>query len=177
MAEGVGPAFRLRCTSTSSPVYALLDVVHILSTLATRGTRVIRKDWLLLLIGDGLEPIRIQKGMFLFAMESEAPAREKYDFVPYNWGPFSRAIYDDLESLQTAGLVERLPVPGASHFAYRRTSAGDAAAERLSRGGSEALVASLRQARAAVSDVDFGMLLRRVYRKYPTYATKSLFKG
>lgn len=136
-----------------------------------------RRDWLLLLIGDGLDPIRIQKGMFLFAMESPAPAQEKYAFVPYNWGPFSQPIYGDLESLQRLGLVEREPVPNASYFRYRRTSAGDAATLRHERRASHEALAEMRRIQASINGLGFNALLKRVYRKYPQYASKSLFSG
>ena len=35
-----------------------------------------KRDWLLLIIGERMEPIQIQKALFKFAMESEAPENE-----------------------------------------------------------------------------------------------------
>lgn len=135
-----------------------------------------RRDWLLLLIAEGIDPIRVQKGMFLFAMESSAPEGQKYRFQPYNWGPFSQPIYADLEALEGAGLVERMQVPGASYYRYRRTTKGDEAAAALAARAPGDLVTSITEARGAVTGVGFDGLLKRVYDKYPEYATKSLFK-
>ena len=136
-----------------------------------------RRDWLLLLIGDrAIDPIRIQKGMFLFAMESDAPDGEKYEFQPYNWGPFAQPIYADLEALHSAGLVERIPVPGASYYRYRRSEQGDRAAVVLTRAAPPAQVQAIEGIRKAVTGIGFETLLHRVYKKYPQYATKSLFK-
>ncbi len=47
------------------------------------------KDWLLVFIaddeaGEGLDPVRLQKGMFLLAREAGLPARQRYRFIPYN---------------------------------------------------------------------------------------------
>lgn len=135
-----------------------------------------RRDWLLLLIGGGLDPIRIQKGLFLFTRETNVPAAERYDFVPYNWGPFSRAIYGDLAQLQTEGLLERLPVEGRGYFLYRQTGAGEEEAGRL-RGGADAeLVGFVDRLREELVRDDFRQLLRRVYDRYPTFATRSLFR-
>jgi DNA-binding PadR family transcriptional regulator len=135
-----------------------------------------RRDWLLLLIQGELDPIRIQKGMFLFSMESPAPDEQKYKFQPYNWGPFSQPIYGDLEALQLKGLIERTQVPGAGYYRYRRTAEGDAVASELSERAPRPLVEALDAARSAVTGVGFEGLLRRVYEKYPDYAAKSLFK-
>ena len=135
-----------------------------------------RHDWLLLLIADGLDPIRTQKGMFLFAMESGAPAAEKYAFEPYNWGPFSQPIYGDLERLQAEGLIERVSTPKASYYAYRQTAKGQAEAARLRTATNVSLIGAVERARAEVSGIGFRELLRRIYDRYPKYATKSLFR-
>ncbi len=135
-----------------------------------------RRDWLLLLIERDIDPIRIQKGMFLFAMESDAPTDQKYKFEPYNWGPFAQPIYADLEALQAAGLIERTQVPGASYYRYRRTDAGSERADAITRRAPAELVRSIGEARSAVMGVGFDALLRRVYLKYPEFASKSLFK-
>jgi hypothetical protein len=49
-----------------------------------------RADWLILLLGfkgeaenPELDPIRIQKGMFLLAHEAGLPNGERYDFSPH----------------------------------------------------------------------------------------------
>jgi hypothetical protein len=63
------------------------------------GERVNRSDWLLLLLAfkaesdsPALDPIRVQKGMFLVAEEGGLPAEERYDFTPYSWGPYCRDV-------------------------------------------------------------------------------------
>ena len=73
-----------------------------------------RRDFLLLFIGlpgdrYGLDRIRIMKGMFLFAESGFPKPGERYEFQPYDWGPFSRDVYQDLEALQVAGLVAVSP--------------------------------------------------------------------
>ena len=83
-----------------------------------------RRDWLLLFAAykgapDGLDPIRFQKGLFLFAQRARVPARSKYEFKPYVYGPMSRGIYDDLDHLVDEGLIERVPVPGQTLVAVQ----------------------------------------------------------
>lgn len=136
-----------------------------------------RRDWLLMLLNGGLDPIRIQKGMFLFAMESGSPPREVYEFEPYNWGPLSRRIYFDLEEFLAERLAERVPVPGQTYAQYRRTSTGTEAAEALARRADTNRTAILDQIRQKVTSTSFDDLLRDVYGRYPDSATKSLFRG
>lgn len=136
-----------------------------------------RRDWLLLLINEEIDPIRIQKGMFLFAMESGAPQTEKYEFEPYNWGPCSFAIYGDLDLLHAEGLIARIPVQGRSWSTYRRTVDGDAAAQRLVSHADPKLLEYLESISAAVMNNTFNQLLRAVYERYPDFTAKSLFRG
>ena len=90
-------------------------------------------DWLLLLLAHdapaaGLEPVRIQKALFLLAREGGLPPRERYWFVPYNYGPMSPRIYRDVDGLVRRGLAERVPVPGYTWGRVRATDAGAAGA-------------------------------------------------
>ena len=80
-----------------------------------------RRDWLLLLVARhadarGLEPVRVQKALFLHAREGGVPARERYWFVPYNYGPMSprgsswRATRRSSQSLRVMLATLRAPV-------------------------------------------------------------------
>ena len=90
------------------------------------------KGWLVLTLDSQHEPIRIQKTLFKLAREAGLPPGEQYQFRPYNWGPFSAAIYQDIDDLVEAGLVERVPKPGAFRGPiYRLTTEGEQEAMRL----------------------------------------------
>jgi DNA-binding PadR family transcriptional regulator len=148
-----------------------------------RSVGVDRREWLLLFISrnalgiegpDGLDPIRIQKGLFL--LSKRGPARNLYSFRPYNWGPFSAEIYSDLDTLEKSGLISGDRVPGRSWRLFRCTAAGDAqaaeAADRLGRADIE----WLGQTRRFVTERLFDSLLRDIYREYPEYAQRSLLR-
>jgi hypothetical protein len=142
------------------------------------------RDWLLLLIAaegaaGGLDPVRLQKGMFLLAEEAGLPRRERYRFVPYNYGPMSRGLYRGLRDLTRAGLVERRPVPGLRWARHAVTPAGAAAATALEAGlGPRALerLRRLREIKARIASQRFDSLLLDVYERYPQYATRSVFE-
>ncbi len=143
-----------------------------------------RSDWLLRLVArdappEGLEPVRVQKAMFLLAHEGGIPPSERYWFVPYNYGPMSPRIYRDVDGLVRRGLLERVPVPGYAWGRVRATDAGRRRAERLAAGATErerrGLVA-LRRIRALVTSLSFADLLATIYERHPEYAVRSVFR-
>lgn len=142
------------------------------------------RDWLLLLIGldadeEGLDPIRVQKGMFLLAREGGLPQRERYWFVAYNYGPMSPRLYRDLEALVRLGLVERVEVEG---YGWRPVVATEAGAERVRElvegadRGTRATIERLREIKAGIVRLTFAELLRDIYARYPAYAARSVFR-
>jgi len=137
------------------------------------------RDWLLLLFDGAARPldrVRIQKSLFLFAERSKALASEKYDFVPYHYGPFSFGIYPDLDRLVAQGLL-RLELETASTSPrYALTAAGVSAVEELSRSAPPERLALLRSLREWVTERSFRNLLNDVYRLYPRYAVNSIFQ-
>lgn len=134
-----------------------------------------RKDWLLLAIGESMSPIQIQKTLFKFTMESGIPPDESYEFVPYNWGPCSFGIYDDLHVLREDGLIE--PVPsGRGWNLYRVTEAGRVETRTLRKQAEAAYTEELDKLRDWVTSRDFDTLLSDIYREYPDFAKESLYE-
>lgn len=134
-----------------------------------------QKDWLLLAIGDYIEPIQLQKTLFKFAREAPVPINQRYGFVPHNWGPMAKQVYPDLERLQAEGLVEVKPT-GEGWSGYSLTAEGLDSALRFRNEAPSELVEAIDEKRAWVLDRPFRRLLRDVYGQYPEMAKKSLFK-
>lgn len=140
-----------------------------------------RRDWLLLLVARhaeprGLEPVRVQKALFLHAREGGVPARERYWFVPYNYGPMSPRVYRDVEALTRAGLMERVPEPGYAWGRVRATARGRERAEQLAATAPPAALARLDRIRSEVVSLSFAELLESVYERYPDFAAASVFR-
>ncbi|MGH7490032.1 MAG: hypothetical protein ACREMY_31160, partial [bacterium] len=62
--------------------------------LQSSGSALQPADWLLLLLAlkdaeRPLDPVRLQKGLFLLAEEGGLSGAESYRFEPYDYGPFS----------------------------------------------------------------------------------------
>jgi hypothetical protein len=143
-----------------------------------------RADWLLLLIGSsrrpaGLDPVRIQKGMFLLAQEAALPPQQRYPFRPYNYGPMSVEVYRDLDALVARGLVRRSEAKGYRWSLFAPTGRGRARIALVEqRVAAEAPLAGRRLGHIVelVDRLDFAGLLRAVYDRYPQYASRSVFR-
>jgi hypothetical protein len=136
----------------------------------------------LLLILDGeqtLDPIRIMKGLFLFSMETPehllAPY-ERYDFIPYSFGPYSYDIDRDLDRLVEHGYVKISKKAGKSWNYYYLSEKGKREAQELASEMPPQAIAYLRKVRTFVLSVSFTKLLDTIYAKYPGFATKSRYK-
>ncbi len=134
-----------------------------------------KKDWLLIALGERLEPIQVQKTLFKFSEESGADESERYDFEPYNWGPCSFDIYDDLAELREEGLVEFQP-SGRGWNVYRVTEKGTQAALELRDSVDSDLVSTMDDIREYVTSRSYSKLLKDVYSDYPNSAERSLFE-
>jgi uncharacterized protein len=174
----VRSSFRsFRRSNRVPPDLSLLPVGDRLASAAVNA-----RDRLLLFIAldgapGGLDPVRIQKGMFLFAQETAAPAGEKYQFVPYSYGPMSSAIYRDLDTLVARELVTRQAVEGQPWTRYQVSEEGMARAKKmLSEEPSESAAERLHAIKREVTSKSFSTLLDDVYERYPEYAVNSIFR-
>lgn len=126
---------------------------------------------------EGLDPIRLQKGMFLFAQDEASHEDERYEFVPYNYGPMSPQIYKDLERLEDEGHVEAISVEGQSWARYVATERGlIRARDLLGKEQSEAAARRLHAIKQEVASKTFSAILDDVYDRYPEYAANSIFR-
>ena len=93
-----------------------------------------RDEWLILAIAaaeeDGISPIPLQQSVFLFSLKREKDlGPDFYEFEPHNYGtaakvaegPFSLALYADLDSLVADGLVAKSWQPGEAWSVFRPT--------------------------------------------------------
>lgn len=126
-----------------------------------------------------IDPIRVMKGLFIIGQEAK-PAwleeKDRYDFVAYDYGPCSFDIYRDLEVLEASGLITRVSVPGRSWETIRLTPTGKKSADARRDELNADLLDYIKVVRNWVTSLAFSDLLKKVYARYPKYATKSVFK-
>lgn len=178
-----------------------------------------RKDILLLLLyspGQTDEPnqpivgrTRLVKMLFLFKTEvlehfkrgTEINEHNFYDFFPWNFGPFSTEVYDDLAFFELRGFIkcsgrteETLPESAAEWEMWLSASRADIASEAISEYEEEEFQLTekgeefaaqlyatlstnqkklLKEFRAQTTLTPLRGLLRYVYENYPEQTTRS----
>lgn len=179
-----------------------------------------RRDILLLLLyspGKSEEPnrpiigrTRLVKMLFLFKEEAlpdfrkgtEIDEKNFYEFFPWNFGPFSSQVYDDLKFFELRGFIERqdsgedaIPESAAEWEMWLSSSLTDASEDsyseyqeeqfRLAEAGvrfvethlynalSSAQKRLLRDFRARIEAVPLRAILSYVYKNYQEFTEKS----
>jgi hypothetical protein len=139
-----------------------------------------RSDWLLLFVAADprrlVDPVRVQKGLFLLAMSDLVPPRQRYAFEPYAYGPMSRRLYGDVGELVARGLIERHEIPGQDWKPLRLAPWGAPQARRLRGLADPAALGELLAIRRQVDALGFRALLEQIYTRYPDYAVQSVFR-
>lgn len=145
--------------SSSHPVPQRAEIVLMAMAAGGRGTL--------------FEPVRIQKLLFLIDREiAGVVGGPHFDFRPYRYGPFDRAVFDELDALSRTGDVEI--AAGPDRRVYTLTTAGfGKGAGSLGR-LPEAVRAYLHDLAAWVLSLSFGRLLAAVYRRYPEMVGESV---
>ncbi len=124
-----------------------------------------------------LDRIRMQKAIFLATQRGPEDWKPLYHYEPYNWGPYSSTLANDVRSLMAGGLMMVQPVAGSSYGTYRTTPAGDAHTRPIWDSLPPEHQQFLRNVRAYVTGKSFNSLLKEVYAAYPAFAVKSQFSG
>jgi uncharacterized protein len=122
-----------------------------------------------------LDRVRMQKAVFLAEQRGPAEWRLLYEFVPYNWGPFSRDLQDDLAVLVSEGRLDLLRTHTGQYRSYVASGSVRTEVDRILLSLEPRKVNFLRSIRRFVVTRSFERLLRDVYGAYPSYSTKSQF--
>ena len=108
------------------------------------------------------------KLMFLLRMETKFKQSSSfYDFVPYNFGPFSFALYRDLQRLESHGYISI----GETQFALNETLLDQT--QKQTRELPHNVQFAVRFVSEKYGQMHPGSLIETVYRRYPWYASKS----
>jgi hypothetical protein len=141
-----------------------------------------RRELLLAVLASGkgrpFSPAQIQKAIFL--IDTNLPhlihRGARYNFVPYNYGPFDRNVYVEAENLQREGSAI-IASPNGRWSTY-------AASDQGVKQGDLILGRLKRKSRTYVDSVvewvlaqSFGSLVKSIYDAYPDMKENSIFQG
>ncbi|AKH98685.1 transcriptional regulator padr-like family protein (plasmid) [Halanaeroarchaeum sulfurireducens] len=128
---------------------------------------------------------RFQKLIFLMQMEGNLEnltPTDTYRFEPYDYGPFSSRLYDDLDAHIERGLIddskEKLDEEDdIVKYKYQLKPEGrDFVGEKISDGDIERIVQEAERIVREYGDIRLPDLIDIVYSKYPDYAENSVLR-
>lgn len=128
---------------------------------------------------EGFAPVQVQKMFFLFDENISADLGGKqFSFEPYDYGPFDKTVYLELNRLEDLGLVRIYQVnPTAGGRRYCLTPAGQVEGQKHFNRLSKKAQSFMVEVGAWVKTLTFAELVGSIYRAFPHMRERSIFVG
>jgi uncharacterized protein len=127
--------------------------------------------------GEAHEPVHVQKLFFLLDRKvPEELGGPWFAFEPSDYGPFDKAVYEELRALSARGLVS-ISTEDRSLRTYRLTPQGQTQGQAQLVKLPAPLADYVRRLSAWVRRLSFPELLATIYRDFPEMKAKSVFRG
>jgi uncharacterized protein len=143
-----------------------------------------RRDLVLtiLVAADGrtFTPVQIQKAVFLICdrMPNLIDDGPGFQFVPYDYGPFDTAVYDELTALAREGHAIITPSAQGNYYTYAASDGGLSRGEDLLwRQLSHDATSYIIRISEWVRSLSFARLVKSIYEAYPHMRANSIFRG
>jgi uncharacterized protein YwgA len=122
-------------------------------------------------------PVKIQKAMFLTddLVHDVFDSDSKFDFQPYDYGPFDHTVYRTVEDLERQGLA-RIGTTSRGWKTYAATDEGIRRGQALFNGLGPDQQTTLQQISQFVQRLSFSDLVKAIYRAYPHMRDRSVFR-
>lgn len=137
--------------------------------------------------GDG-EPIegrtRLQKLVFLMQERLEEAGEnpfqsDDYEFIAYDYGPFSKELYDDLDDTIESNMVDSEQEAideNKKKYVYEIEDDGEQWVEdQLSNEEAQRILKLAKKIKDKYGDIYLSELIDEVYSQYPEYAEHSIY--
>ncbi|HKI38528.1 MAG TPA: hypothetical protein VKA46_42160 [Gemmataceae bacterium] len=129
--------------------------------------------------GDAVEHNSTQVQKLFFLLDRKVPEQVGgpwFAFQPYDYGPYDRAVYEELRALTSRGLVSITKGKGASR-AYHLIPEGNAEGQVQLKKLPPATADYIRRLSAWVRRLSFEQLVSAIYRAFPDMSAKGVFRG
>lgn len=129
-------------------------------------------------VGHTYTPVQLQKMLFLLDRRAAAElGGPHFNFKPYHYGPFDKAVYDELDALEHDGMVEIIREPHLKVRRYRLLPAGDSAGIELLGTLDDKTRNFLHKVSSFIRIATFPQLVSAIYHAYPEMRANSVFVG
>lgn len=123
-------------------------------------------------------PVQVQKLFFL--LDAKIPQLiegKKFNFRPYDYGPFDAAVYGEMETLAGDDLIEIGQKSAYSRMkTFRLTPEGQQRGEQLLREMNPDAQKYIQRLSEFVRRLSFEELVSAVYKAFPEMKAKSIFR-
>ena len=122
-------------------------------------------------------PVQVQKMFFLLDENiSSSIGGKLFAFEPYDYGPFDKTVYQELDTLREYGLVNlTLVAPGPGGRRYSATEAGQDVGNEVIAGLNADTVSYIRDVGVWVRNLSFAQLVGSIYKAFPQMRARSIF--
>ena len=122
------------------------------------------------------EPVQIQKLLFLIDRElGDYLGGPKFNFEPYNYGPFDKQVYNCLGEMSQEGLVESVPVRNQHWSMFCLAAEGQTLGEQELQAYPEWARQTIQTYVKWILSLSFADLVSAIYNKYPDMKSNSVF--
>ena len=130
------------------------------------------------LAGDeSLSPVQVQKFFFLLDRNLDSSVGGPYfDFQPYDYGPFDKEVYNELESLSEQDFMRVTEGGWGRPRLYTLTPKGVKASEQIKESLSPAVKQYISELGEWLSSLSFEQLISFIYNQYPEMKENSVFR-
>jgi len=128
--------------------------------------------------GGAFTPVQIQKAMFLASdkVSNAFDPDSRYVFQPYDYGPFDRQVYSDMEGLERRRFAEINQGQGSRWRTFAATQRGVIEGQRLAEQLTRDQRSVLEKIVHLVRSLSFNDLVSAIYRAYPHMRERSVFR-
>ena len=127
--------------------------------------------------GYSFTPVKVQK--LFFILDRQIPTAiggPHFNFQPYDYGPFDKAVYDVLNELQNEGLVEIVYENPSNLRRYKLTPTGQEQGQGLLSSLPADSSDYIRRVSDFVKRQSFTGLVTAIYRAFPDMKINSIFR-
>jgi uncharacterized protein YwgA len=127
--------------------------------------------------GSVFAPVQVQKMFFLLdANVATDLGGRQFAFEPYDYGPYDRTVYSELEILARQGLVNIEAAYGAARRKYSLTASGYDVGQRTLGQLNPRAREYFQRVSAWVRSLGFAELVGAIYQQYPDMKLNSVFR-